>query len=82
MIALEIENKILKLLLKDGIFYVNYWSTDCDGCSASNNTKFTSLEDFDKWIDNTNEWSDGTWGWELTDKNNLEYSEPAGYWGM
>lgn len=79
---LKTENKILKLLLKDGIFYINYWSTDCDGCSASSNGKFTNLEELDKWIENKDEWADGPWGWELTDKNNLEHSEPAGYWGM
>ena len=28
---LKTENTILKKLLKDGEFYINYWGTDCDG---------------------------------------------------
>ena len=43
---LEKENRILKRLLKDGFFWMNYTSTDCDGCTSETAIKFTSLEEF------------------------------------
>ena len=79
---LQTENTVLKQLLKEGEFYINYWSTDCDGCSSANWKKFTDIESLIKWVENCYEWEEGAWGWELTDKHNLEYQEPAGYWGM
>jgi len=79
---LKTENTILKQLLKDGEFYINYWDTDCDGCSSANFKKFTDIESLIKWIENCFEDEEGSWGWDLTDKDNLEFHEPAGYWGM
>ena len=39
------ENEALKRLLADGYFWVNYSSTDCDGCSTGESIKMTSLEE-------------------------------------
>jgi hypothetical protein len=79
---LKTENEISKSLLKDGVFYINYWSTDCDGCSSGSHKSFKDLESFIQWVDGSNEDCEGSWGWELTDKFNLEEYEPRGYWGM
>jgi len=79
---LKTENEIKKLFIKDGLFYINYWSTDCDGCSASGHKRFIDLESLNKFIADCYEWEEGSWGWELTDEFHLEKSEPRGYWGM
>ena len=42
------ENRILKQLLLDGFFWINYSSRDCDGCVAERAIKFDSLEEFYK----------------------------------
>ena len=65
-----------------GCIYVNYWSTDCDGCSSAGNASFKSIEALEAWIDNTNEWCDGTWGLAYTTPDCLVDEEPRGYWGM
>jgi hypothetical protein len=67
---------------KHGGIYINHWSTDCDGCSAAGNNKFTSLEELDKWIEDKYEWADGPWGWDFTTPDNLIEIAPHGYWGM
>jgi hypothetical protein len=71
-----------KCLDEHGAIYINYWSTDCDGCSSANNTKFNNIEELFKFIDDKNEWSDGPWGWDFTTPDNLVYEAPRGYWGM
>lgn len=45
MMNLEKENEILKRLLKDGYFLMNFDSKDCDGCSKSTVVKFNSLKE-------------------------------------
>lgn len=42
---LERENAILKRLLKDGYFWMNYSAKDCDGGYARRAYKMTSLEE-------------------------------------
>ena len=69
-------------LSKYGAIYVNYWSTDCDGCSSAGYTSFSTVSAFIDWIDSSNEWCDGSWGWEFTTSDNLITAGPAGYWGM
>jgi len=71
-----------KQLKKYGYIYVNYWSTDCDGCSSASNGKFASVKSLQDWIDDKHEWADGPWHWEYTTPDNLVYEEPRGYWGM
>ena len=41
---LKAENTILKRLLKDGYFLMNFDSRDCDGCSNSKVVRFESLD--------------------------------------
>ena len=81
-LSLEKENTGLKQLLANGVIYINYWGTDCDGCSSANNTKFTNMEAFYKWLDNSHENAEGSWGWEYTTEDNLDEMAPRGYWGM
>ena len=57
---LKAENILLKRLLKDGYFYINYDSTDCDGCSTSKVLKFLSLDEMYKEMDIAFEWADGS----------------------
>ena len=42
------ENEILKRLLKDGYFLMNFDSRDCDGCGKSTVVRFESLEELYK----------------------------------
>ena len=71
-----------KQLKEYGCIYVNYWSTDCDGCSSANNTKFKSIESLEDWICAYSNDCEGSWGWEYTTPDNLVHFEPRGYWGM
>jgi len=71
-----------KQLKEYGCIYVNYWSTDCDGCSSANNTSFTSVKALEDWIHASSEDCEGSWGWEYTTPDNLMCEEPRGYWGM
>ena len=59
------ENSILKQLLIDGFFYMNYTSRDCDGCYSENSQKFTSLEQFYIEENNCAEWADGAFSFTL-----------------
>ena len=59
------ENEILKQLLKNGFFYVNYSSTDCDGCTSVNFWKFESLEEYEETLNNTMEWIEGAFSYSL-----------------
>jgi len=59
------ENSILKQLILDGFFYMNYSSRDCDGCYSENSQKFTSLEQFYTEEENLAEWADGPFTFSL-----------------
>jgi hypothetical protein len=45
-VNLKRENDILKLLLLDGFFWVNYYSQDCDGCVTTRAIKYKDLQTF------------------------------------
>jgi len=62
---LKIENEILKRLLKDGYILINYYSTDCDGCSTSKVLRFESLESIYSDIENCAEWADGPFSYSI-----------------
>jgi hypothetical protein len=62
---LQRENQILKQLLKHSFFWMNYTSTDCDGCSSQCAIKFTSLDDFYNYEENKAEWADGPFSFSL-----------------
>ena len=72
----------LEQLREYGAIYINYWSTDCDGCSSASNRSFTSVDSMEQWIQASGEDCEGSWGWEYTTPDNLMYEEPRGYWGM
>ena len=38
------ENDILKQLVANGFFWINYSSTDCDGCSSERAIKYETLK--------------------------------------
>jgi hypothetical protein len=63
------ENKILKRLLKDGFFWMNYSSTDCDGCSRYSAKKYTSLQEFYDAEEKCAEWADGPFNFVLAPMN-------------
>ena len=81
-LSLEKENTGLKQLLANGIIYINYWSTDCDGCSFASNKSFTSVNALENWIYSSSENCEGSWGWEYTTEDDLDEMAPRGYWGM
>ena len=62
------ENNILKQLVKNGFFWMNYSSTDCDGCSSESAIKYTSLDEFYASEENTAEWSDGSFSYILAEQ--------------
>ena len=62
---LKRENEMLKRLLKDGFFWMNYSSTDCDGCSSYSATKYTSLQEFHDAEESCAEWADGPFSFDL-----------------
>lgn len=66
---LKRENEILKRLLADGYFWVNYSSTDCDGCSAEYPIKMTSLDEFYEAEEDKAEWADGPFSFSLAEKD-------------
>lgn len=68
---LKRENEILKRLLADGYFWVNYSSTDCDGCSTYDAIKMTSLEELYEAEDQKAEWADGPFSFDLAEKDDL-----------
>ena len=62
---LQKENAILKRLLKDGFFWMNYSSRDCDGCSSYSAKKYTSLEEFYEYEQSCAESADGPFSFDL-----------------
>ena len=59
------ENEMLKRLLKDGFFWMNFSSRDCDGCCRETSIKFTSLEEFYKEEYACHESADGPFSFTL-----------------
>tara|TARA_R110001606_G_scaffold187289_1_gene334871 strand:+ start:267 stop:533 length:267 start_codon:yes stop_codon:yes gene_type:complete len=59
------ENEILKCLLKNGFFWMNYSSRDCDGCYEERAIKFTDLEEFYKKEEDDAEWADGPFSYSV-----------------
>lgn len=80
------ENSILKELLRVGFFWMNYSSTDCDGCYSESSRKYTSLEEFNKAEETSAKWADGPFSYVLAlpDENgqyHLNESSSGGSWG-
>ena len=69
---LELENEMLKQLLKYGKIYVNYDSSDCDGGHSGGHRTFNSIDDVYKWWENEAESADGPFGWALTIPEELQ----------
>ena len=59
------ENKILKQLLLDGFFYINYSSRDCDGCCSERSVKYTNLDKFYREEEEAYEWAEGSMSFTL-----------------
>ena len=64
----------------NGIVYINTWSQDCDGVEAIGHRIFTSIEEFNAWEEGQIEWAEGPFGWEITNKDNLNESYSYGGW--
>tara|TARA_R110000796_G_scaffold91834_1_gene196016 strand:+ start:452 stop:694 length:243 start_codon:yes stop_codon:yes gene_type:complete len=62
---IERENAILKQLLENGFFEMDYSSTDCDGVYVEKVYKYTSLEEFETHEKDTAEWADGAFNFTL-----------------
>ena len=80
------ENEILKRLLKDGYFLMNFDSRDCDGCYKSSVVKFESLEQLYKEEESCSEWADGPFSFSIPTMypdGSLDLNEEfiGGQWG-
>ena len=73
--------QIQEAILRDGVAFINVWSQDCDGVQAQSHTSFKSVEEFLKWEEDFYEWAEGSQGYSLTDKNNLDEAVTWGGWG-
>lgn len=62
---LKRENEMLKRLLKDGFFWMNFSSTDCDGCCRYSAKKYTSLQEFYDLLEMAIECAEGSFTCEL-----------------
>ena len=71
---LELENEMLKQLLKYGKIYVNYDSSDCDGGHSGGYRTFNSIDGVYKWWEDEAESADGPFGWALTIPEELQES--------
>lgn len=71
---LELENEMLKQLLKYGKIYVNYDSSDCDGGHSGGHRTFNSIDVVYKWWEDEAESADGPFGWALTIPEELQES--------
>lgn len=69
---LQIENEMLKQLVKYGKIYINYSSSDCDGGHSGGHIIFNNIEEVYKWEEDKAEWADGPFGWILTTPEELE----------
>ena len=72
---LELENKMLKQLLKYGKIYVNTWSSDCDGGHSVGSREFTSIDEFYQSYESAAEWCDGSFGMDVVEPNEMCESE-------
>ena len=77
---LKRENEILKRLVKDGFFWMNYESTDCDGCSTESARKYTSLEEFYDYEKECAEAADGPFSFELAPEREDGTYDINEYW--
>ena len=82
---LKRENEILKRLIKDGFFWMNYSSRDCDGCCSYSAKKYTSLQEFYDAEESCAEWADGPFSFDLAaeredDTYELNESWSGGSW--
>tara|TARA_R110001606_G_scaffold39290_4_gene108657 strand:- start:728 stop:1003 length:276 start_codon:yes stop_codon:yes gene_type:complete len=59
------ENEMLKQLLRNGFFWINYNSTDCDGCTSQSAIQFKSIKEYEDWIDDSIEWVEGSFYYDL-----------------
>jgi homoserine trans-succinylase len=64
---LETENKLLKLIVKNGKAYVNYHMTDCDGVHAQGSATCSSLEELYQWLDEIEDSIEGPFDWVVSD---------------
>ena len=71
---MERENRILKILLRDGFFWMDYESRDCDGLYSYKKIKFTSLEEFYDEEDRESEWADGPFSFDLAAPNKTDFN--------
>ncbi len=56
---------MLKRLLKDGFFWMNFSSRDCDGCYRYSANKYTSLQEFYAAEESCSESADGPFSFDL-----------------
>lgn len=76
----EIESKkIADLLAKNGKFYANWTSTDCDGVHGMGSVEFTSEADFYKWIEKELDWVEGPFGYDIASKGQERKTWGAGW---
>jgi hypothetical protein len=78
---METKQKVIDAINKEGIAYINVYSQDCDGVQSQYHKSFTNVEDFYKWEENFYEWAEGSQGYSLTDKDNLDEPATWGGWG-
>lgn len=71
---LELENAMLKQLIKYGKIHVNFDSSDCDGGHSGGHHTFTSIDDVYRWEEREAEWADGPFGWRLTTPEEIQES--------
>ncbi len=63
------ENEILKSLLKNGFFWMNFSATDCDGCFRQTSIKFNSLEEFYDDEERTSDGAEGSFSYTLANQH-------------
>jgi GH43 family beta-xylosidase len=69
---LQLENEMLKQLVKYGKIFVNYSSSDCDGGYSGGHITFENIDDVYKWEADEAEWADGPFGWSLANPDELQ----------
>jgi hypothetical protein len=73
--------QIQEAILRDGVAFINVWSQDCDGVQGQYHKEFDNVEQFLEWEESFWEWAEGSQGFSLTDKNNLDEHKTWGGWG-
>jgi hypothetical protein len=77
-------NEAVKKLLKIGKVFINFWSTDCDGCSSQGSKQINSVQeliDFEIGFQESLEWADGPMGWYFCEEQDRMEQECGGSWG-